>query len=424
MIGTIVCQTNDGPFPMAFKSGYVGVTDVPDKNKSFYFFTPSKDGNENAPLVIWLNGGPGCSSMGGAASENGPFSVDPDTKKAIVREISWNNKADVLYLDQPIGTGFSIAQDEKLAKDGEDIKKYFYQFLTKWLELDDFKKYKKRPLYITGESYAGHYIPQMANYLIRQANPDINLQGIAIGNNVSSRWIQWMKYTDYMRWNKDYTKFDDDLFKKLESRIELFKSLESQNFAKNPLYTQNKLQDFYKIKQEILDNYIKVTGNEFGYNPYDTRKKCLKSGDCNLTHSLLEDFYNTEEVKTALGIPAEKKWIQCSGRVGAPIRKGPDYFAFVGDEFELILNSGLKTLIYNGLDDSVCDFKGVEYLLQNLKWYGNRGWNQLTYKSGLYGDYKEYENLKFIKIKEAGHFVPLDQPQIALDMINEFIGVN
>lgn len=414
----------DPIFPMPFKSGYVGVTDVPDQNKTFYFLVSAKDGNKEAPLIIWLNGGPGCSSMGGAGNENGPFYVDPDTNTAKLRKISWNEKADVLYVDQPIGTGFSIAQEEKLAKDGADVKKLFYEFFTKWLELDDFKKYQKRPLYITGESYAGHYIPQIANYFLRQKNEKINLQGIAIGNTRTDRWKESMKYLDFIYYAQEHTKFDDNIYNTVKDKIALYKSLQSQTFTKNPMLTKNKQSVFFELKSLVQSNYNKVTRNKFGFNPYDVRKACLKSGDCNLTHQTLGTFYNKPAVKKALGVPDDKKWIQCNSSVGAPIRAGPDYYSNVSKEYQLILNSGLKTLIYNGTEDSVCDFMGAESTMSHFPWYGNGAFNKIKeFKKGPFGDYKEYQNLKYIRIGEAGHFVPLAQPKIARDMIYDFLGL-
>lgn len=189
--------------------------------------------------------------MGGAAFENGPFYVDPVTNTAKAREISWNEKADVLYVDQPIGTGYSIAQEDKIATNGEDVKKYFYEFFTKWLEREEFQEYKKRPIYITGESYAGHYIPQIVNYFLRQNNPKINLQGMAIGNARTDRWTEYMKIFDFFHSAQEFTHFDDKLYSTLKDKIELFKSLESQAYTRNPLLTKSRLTLLSNLKKAI-----------------------------------------------------------------------------------------------------------------------------------------------------------------------------
>ncbi|PIN20450.1 Carboxypeptidase D [Handroanthus impetiginosus] len=165
-------------------SGYVTV-DPKAGRALFYYFTEAEDSSKK-PLVLWLNGGPGCSSIGnGAFAELGPFRVYPDGKTLWYNKYSWNNVANVLFLESPAGVGFSysntssdyITGDKKTAADS-------YTFLVNWLER--FSEYKNRDFYITGESYAGHYVPQLA-YLILHNNKMakrtfINLKGIAIGN--------------------------------------------------------------------------------------------------------------------------------------------------------------------------------------------------------------------------------------------------
>ncbi|KAI3767364.1 hypothetical protein L2E82_17459 [Cichorium intybus] len=166
-------------------SGYATVDSKAEK-ALFYYFAESPHNSSTKPVVLWLNGGPGCSSFGyGAMEELGPFRVNSDGNTLYLNDYAWNNVANVLFLESPIGVGFSYSNksfdytigDKQTAKDS-------YTFLINWLER--FPEYKTRDFFITGESYAGHYIPQLASLILSQNKntnqPIINLRGIAIGN--------------------------------------------------------------------------------------------------------------------------------------------------------------------------------------------------------------------------------------------------
>lgn len=73
----------------------------------FYMLYKSQSGQEVDPLILWLNGGPGCSSLIGMVSENGPFIFQPQTNKMVANPFAWNLNAHVIYLESPAGVGFS-----------------------------------------------------------------------------------------------------------------------------------------------------------------------------------------------------------------------------------------------------------------------------------------------------------------------------
>lgn len=129
--------------------------------------------------MLWLNGGPGCSSLLGLFSENGPYWIR-DNLTLERNDHSWNNNSNVLYVDQPVGTGLSKATKDQLVHNEEEVSSDFYVFLVQFF--DKFPQYKHRPFYLSGESYAGQYIPAIASRLLEKANPEINFLGVAIGN--------------------------------------------------------------------------------------------------------------------------------------------------------------------------------------------------------------------------------------------------
>ena len=182
------------------EENYPGTIGFPenDYDDLFYWWFPSRQSRANDPLVIWLNGGPGCSSMFGALMENGPFFlkyVAEEQYDLTHNPNSWNNQANLLYVDNPRGTGYSQANSEYLRKHSPEVSKDFMYFMLKWLER--YPEFKGRPLFITGESFAGHYIPWIASDILKANNPDLNLKGIAIGNGFVSLAWQEQSYATF-----------------------------------------------------------------------------------------------------------------------------------------------------------------------------------------------------------------------------------
>ncbi|KAJ0159601.1 Carboxypeptidase S1, partial [Colletotrichum tanaceti] len=143
-------------------SGYFDVGT--DQNMFFWFFEARKDA-KTAPLALWLNGGPGCSSMIGLFQENGPCTFGKgDVAEPVVNPNSWNNFANMLYVDQPIGAGFSYGMSDitstvKAAPNVWGLMQAFYS---------QFPDYKNRDFGLFTESYGGHYAPEFADYFQHQ----------------------------------------------------------------------------------------------------------------------------------------------------------------------------------------------------------------------------------------------------------------
>ncbi|KAF9519141.1 hypothetical protein BS47DRAFT_1375109 [Hydnum rufescens UP504] len=148
-----------------------------EKRKLFFWFFPAKHAHNRDDIVFWTNGGPGCSSLEGFLQENGPFKWPQGTAKPIPNQWSWTNLTSMLWVEQPVGTGFSqgvpnISNDDELAA---QLAGFFVQFL------DIFHELKHKNFYLSGESYAGIYVPYIANYLYEHPGlVPLNLKGIWI----------------------------------------------------------------------------------------------------------------------------------------------------------------------------------------------------------------------------------------------------
>jgi len=140
-------------------SGYLNVSGT--KALHYVLATSASDSAKDDPLLIWFNGGPGCSSMLGLWQENGPWVIDDDTQTMFVNEHSWNKQANVLYIESPSGVGYSIMGDaEDIAHTDMSSSRDAFKALQEFYE--KFPEFKNNSLFISGESYAGLYVPYLA----------------------------------------------------------------------------------------------------------------------------------------------------------------------------------------------------------------------------------------------------------------------
>jgi carboxypeptidase C (cathepsin A) len=163
---------------------------------------------EDIPLIVWTNGGPGCTAMEGATTENGPLvlyrikeSYELATGQLSDNAYAWNKQGHVLYVDQPMGVGNSFGANKctSSVQAGEDI----VTFLEGWLNI--FPQYATNKMVISGESYGGHYVPAWANAILdynEDHSPGLNLRGIAIGNGCINNTVQdTPKFVEFLHAN-------------------------------------------------------------------------------------------------------------------------------------------------------------------------------------------------------------------------------
>ncbi|TQS36670.1 hypothetical protein Golomagni_02872 [Golovinomyces magnicellulatus] len=169
---------------------YSGYLDDNENDKHlFYWFFESRNDPENDPVILWLNGGPGCSSLTGLFVELGPASIDENIN-LVHNPYSWNSNASVIFLDQPVNVGYSYSG--RSVSNTVAASKDIYALLT--LFFRQFPQYAKQDLHIAGESYAGHYIPVFASEILSHKNRNINLKSALIGNGLTDALTQYEYY--------------------------------------------------------------------------------------------------------------------------------------------------------------------------------------------------------------------------------------
>ncbi|XP_073129232.1 serine carboxypeptidase-like 40 [Henckelia pumila] len=397
--------------------GYVTVNRTAGR-AFFYYFAEAQIPDKPLPLLLWLNGGPGCSSLAyGAMQELGPFRVHSDGKTLYKNKFAWNYAANVLFLESPAGVGFSYSNTTKDMVIGGDSKTAAdnYAFLLNWLER--FPEYRNRDFYIAGESYAGHYVPQLAHTILyhnHKANKNvINLKGIMIGNAVindetdskgmyeffaSHALISDQSFNDIMK----YCDFSPNSSGDSE---ECSQALEEADGNVGNI-------DIYNIYAPLCHN------SSLTQKPKKTSVTSSDPCSDNYVHAYL----NRAEVQQALHANVTKlnyDWEACSD----VLKKWLDSPSTMFPLLEEFMSNGLRVWIFSGDTDGRIPVTSTLNSVKQMKLKVKTPWHP-WYLAGEVGGYTEvYEgNLTFASVRGAGHQVPSYQPARALSLIMHFLG--
>ncbi|GLT71094.1 hypothetical protein SLA2020_431350 [Shorea laevis] len=386
-------------------AGYVTVDPVAGR-ALFYYFVESPHHSPTKPLVLWLNGGPGCSSLGyGALEELGPFRVKSDGKTLYRNDYAWNNVANVIFLESPAGVGFSYshnsshyinAGDKSTAKDS-------YTFLVNWLER--FPQYKARDLFIAGENYAGHYVPELALTIVTMNNRHhtrINLKGIAIGN----AWIDDItgtrgRYEYY--WS--HALISDDTIAGIRRSCDFATGWRSPkcDLFQRQVDKEIGLLHFYNIYAPLCSLSPPKSGQTASVNGFDP-----------CSNQYVATYLNLPEVQRALHAKATK-WAFCRDY------SWDDRPISVLPTINHLIYRRIRTWIYSGDTDAVVPVTSTRFAVNKLNLTVNTTWRPWYSSTEIGGYVVGFDGLTFITIRGAGHTVPSYQPERALTMISSFL---
>ena len=154
---TVSASSRENPGPFVNETWYSGTIPLDHSDDMFYWWFERRNSTKDDPLVLWLTGGPGCASEVALFFENGPYHFNNDNKTLYHNPYSWNTNANLLYVDQPVGTGFSKAGITHMVTNEDEVAENMAKFMVAFLE--KYPQLQGKDFYITGESYAGHYIP-------------------------------------------------------------------------------------------------------------------------------------------------------------------------------------------------------------------------------------------------------------------------
>ncbi|XP_041638558.1 cathepsin A-like [Cheilinus undulatus] len=403
-----------------------------------YWFVTSQRAPAKDPLVLWLNGGPGCSSLDGFLSENGPFHVNDDGFTLYENKFSWNKNANILYLESPAGVGFSYSDDKKYATDDDQVADDNYKALQSFFT--KFPNFTQNEFFIFGESYGGIYAPTLSLH-VATGSAKINFKGFAVGNGLSSFALndQTLIYFGYY-----HGLFGEDLWRDLNinccdqdscsfynSTSEMCQTL--VNVAFNIVYESGlneyalyldceggrRFHQGYEMSMShLFKNYRK--------NPHIF--KFLEAGPSSMSVGEVPPCINSTaqmtwlrrgDVRKALHIPDTlPPWDICSSDVGEQYK---NLYGTVKDVYLKLLSMGLRALVYNGDTDMACNFLGDQWFVEDLGLEATTEYQIWKHDAQVAGFYQRFGNITFLTVKGAGHMVPQWAPGPALHMFESFI---
>ena len=436
-------------------SGFLPIDDD-SVNEYFYWFAPSTDPAAQDEVLIWLNGGPGASSLDGFLHANGPFTWQPGTHAPVPNTWTWSNLTNVVWIDQPPGTGYSRGRPN--VRSQGDIAKYF---LTFWRNFVDLYELHESKVYIAGESYAGKYVPYLADAMISQNNDRyFSLSGILFFNagigddvlqtevplasfarshphafNLNASFLahfaeidETCGYTSYVSQHLMFPpagafppSLNKTSFGRLHPACDMFVPLFEAFRRVNPCF------NIYNIYQPCP---IPLDPIGFSYSGHY------------FPPTFPRPYFDLPTVKHALHVPLDHSWTVTSRDhvfVDGADHSPPS--AINGGPLQRVIEHTYNVIVVNGDLDMAVPSDGTLLVLQNLTWNGAQGfsspptqWNDLWVPkaeqmiqesiagAGVMGSWVSERGLTFARVYGAGHQVPEWTPSVAFRQVEVLLG--
>ncbi|GAV72105.1 Peptidase_S10 domain-containing protein [Cephalotus follicularis] len=427
--GTHFLKSQDG----SEEWGYV---EVRPKAYMFWWLYRSpyrvEDPSKPWPIMLWLQGGPGASGVGiGNFQEIGPLNSDLKPRNS-----TWLRKADLLFVDNPVGTGYSYVEDKSLFVK-TDVEAAVD--LTTLLEniFNKNESLQNSPLYIVAESYGGKFAVTLglsALRAIESGKLKLKLGGVALGDSWISpqdyvfSWGPLLKYVS--RLDNNGLEKSNSVAEKIKQQIQDGQYVDATNSwgeLEEVIIDNSNSVDFYNFLLDSGMDPVSLTAIELSegisMKRYSRYLDSLRSSADGVVS--FDDLMNVVIRKKLKIIPENVTWGGQSDGVSTALQG--DFMRPRISEVDELLAKGVNVTVYNGQLDLICATMGTEAWVQKLKWEGLNNFLNLE-RTPLFcgkdkmtrGFTKSYKNLHFYWILGAGHFVPVDQPCVALNMVGTF----
>ncbi|KJA15643.1 hypothetical protein HYPSUDRAFT_148806 [Hypholoma sublateritium FD-334 SS-4] len=390
-----VCETTPGVFQA---SGYGDLTAT---ESIWFWFFAARNNPDTAPLALWFNGGPGSSSMIGLFQEHGPCRITNDSSSVTLNPFSWNNNANVLYIDQPVGVGFShgdlnVGTSQEAASD-------IWTFMQIFLADSRFSKYAPNNLAIWTESYGGHYGPTFASYFLSQnaaiaagklTGIPLNLKVLGVGDGLTDPLSQYPGYISYAGNNPYHALVSTSTITKANTSWTSSTGCKAQITSCNNGGSNSVCS---KAQSFCNNNILSPLAGNFDVYYVPTANPDPYPAD-------ITDYINS--LKTKIG--AEATWKETNNNVY-------NNFAATGKNsrplLEGVINAGVRTIVYDGDADFILNFNGVEAMVANLNMtftslLKQQAFQTYTVAGQSAGQFKNAGTFSYVRIFGAGHEVP------------------
>ncbi|ORY12595.1 Alpha/Beta hydrolase protein [Clohesyomyces aquaticus] len=422
---------------------YCGYIHYPNRDAYYYFWLVLSEKNAvKAPLVLWLNGGPGVSSLVGLFDQWGPARVlrrkvleDPreETKLGpnqfrVTEDMSW------VFLEYPIGVGFSHGSymPTTSAEATEDVYRFLdgffqYNFMAEGKRVD----FLQNDFHIAGESYAGKYIPAIGETLLRRAWPK-NLKSLIIGNGaIDPVQVVTGMLGLFCGRNGPLLDIKEEDLETVKERCKKA-DLESVNCLSSIERCRLDSTSCGKAVEEACWQSTEGWAEALNKDLYDyTKSKVLNNKrEMHLSRTLK---YWVDGVKPLIGADATPKWQYKSEEVAKAFRQSGDVSASYIPALSFVLEKELKVLLYAGDKDLAVPFTAVKNMAEELDWESKHAFIRCLRRSeeqqtplgppgsAKYGSYTRINQLTFARIYDAGHMINENGPAEAKDMWRKWI---
>ncbi|CAF3843354.1 unnamed protein product [Rotaria sp. Silwood1] len=383
----------------------------------FWFFPAQNENKPDTPVMLWLQGGPGATSLFALFTEIGPIYIDRKGNLQL-REISWNKDYHLLFIDNPVGTGYSFTlNDQGYARSQDDIARDLYSALTQFFEI--YTDYASNPFFVTGESYAGKHVPSITYKIhVENQNPQvktrINLKGMTIGDGVCDPVNQY-QYGEFLyqiglidQAQKNYVDLQTALMRyNIEQKnyieaFHLFDALMNGDLINTTSYFYNVtgIKNYFNY---LTTNQPEDQGYFIPFIIRPDRRKQIHVG--NMSYMSQSDI-------------VERMLLN-------------DLLQSVAWQIATIANANYSVMIYNGQLDAIIPVPLTMAWVDQLEWFGadelrqaeRKVWKVDNTDLEIAGYIKAANNNRFFlaTIRNAGHMVPYDQPRAMVDLLQRFL---
>ncbi|CAF1497354.1 unnamed protein product [Adineta steineri] len=392
----------------------------------FFWHFEKKYPSDKLKTVIWLNGGPGCSSLIGALVEIGPFRLQ-DENTMIENDGSWHLYTNLLFVDQPVGTGFSTIDTDSFIHELDEMANQFLGFLDQYIKI--FPELLENDIYLAGESYAGQYIPYIAKAILEQRSA-LKLCGLLIGNGRIDPVTKYKSYLPYAVANNLVVENSN-----LYNRINI-QAKQCEDALSKQVHVSE--EACYRILDQIIEN-----GAMNNHHKQNQKGRCVNVYDIRLDDTYPEcgrnwptelrkyarSYLRRQDVMSSIHINDKKvTWEECSSSVH-------NAFTVYNSTPSITLLPNLlqqiPIILYSGQYDLICDHWGTEAMIDSMTWNNGTGfdfgngtlspkhpWIVDGESAGLIWNAR---NLTYILFYNAGHMVPYDYPRRSRFMLHQFI---
>jgi carboxypeptidase D len=422
-------------------AGLMPISDKADSPELYFWFFPTENEEGKDEITIWLNGGPGCSSLEGFLQENGPFLWQYGTFKPVKNPWTWVKLTNMLWVEQPVGTGFSTGKPT--ATNEKEVAAQFLGFFKNFI--DTFALQGKK-IYIAGESYAGYYVPYIADAMLDTKDTKYyDLQGILIYDpslsyDVIQQQIPAVPFVD--EWPKLFN-FNESFTKDIHERADKCGYTDFFNKylsypPKGPLPTPPEVKKGCDLWSDIFSAVL-LTNPCFDIYQVATTCPLLWDvlgfpGSVPYVPEGTGVYFNRKDVQKAINAPVGK-WAECSNGVLNKDTSPPSALSVLPG----VIERSKRTIIAHGNLDYVLIRDGSLLAIQNMTWGGKQGFQSepadefyvpyhKEYKkstwaaSGIMGKAHTERKLTYIEVYLSGHMVPQYQPTAALRQLEFLLG--